>query len=322
MPCLCLALACLFCFLTAADTAMAQKEPDILTVVNQSSRDLLNIRFQNKKEISFIRLDMSPGAQEDIENPGIATELRADTGLYLETFAKVPLNAVQRLIFCGEHSACLILEKSGHKPYHQQGQRLSLLPQDGDRPVCNLEQFSPGMSMRDVCALLSPDLPRDDNEALLTGLGFAGMTWAARLSPAHAETDSRQQPAPDGQSLLGHLELRRPLEVKDLQKLFLHLYSQGYTPWQAELPGLDMDFTEMADMNAARHKSLLAQALRHFMEVARGEATVMLAPATMLPALADADTPQADVQLFTVTLRQASRILIVDVAAYPGNPQP
>ena len=45
----------------------------------------------------------------------------------------------------------------------------------------------------------------------------------------------------------------------------------------------------------------------------------MLAPAAMLPALADADAPQRDVQLFTLTLRQSSRTLVVDVAAYQGG---
>ena len=113
-----------------------------------------------------------------------------------------------------------------------------------------------------------------------------------------------------------------PVADRQLQALLQYLYSQGYAPWQAELLGIDMDFTDMADLGLERHKSLLEQALRHCMEAGTGEATVMLAPAAMLPLLADADAPQQDVQLFTLTVRQASRTLVVDVAAYQGGKQP
>ena len=44
-----------------------------------------------------------------------------------------------------------------------------------------------------------------------------------------------------------------------------------------------------------------------------------LAADTMLPNLADADTPRQDVQLFTLTLRPASKNLVVDVAAYQAG---
>ena len=80
-----------------------------------------------------------------------------------------------------------------------------------------------------------------------------------------------------------------------------------------------MNFTEMTDPDVARQKDILQKALDYFLASGRGEATIMLAPAAMLPALANADAPQNDVQLFTVTLRQASRALIVDVAAYPAG---
>ena len=176
------------------------------------------------------------------------------------------------------------------------------------------------MTMQDVCALLTPDPPRDDNDAVLTGLGFADMLWAARLTPAQSHSaDAAAQKIDEQSSRLGHLELWQPLTPASLQKLLGTLYTQGYAPWQAELPGLDMDFSEMADLELSRQKSLLDQALRHFMEAGKGEATVMLAPAAMLPSLADADTPQSDVQLFTLILRQPSKMLVVDVAAYQGG---
>lgn len=80
-----------------------------------------------------------------------------------------------------------------------------------------------------------------------------------------------------------------------------------------------MNFTEMTDLDLVKQKNMLQKALDYFLAGGRGEATIMLAPAAMLPALANADAPQNDVQLFTLTLRQASRTLIVDVAAYQGG---
>ena len=109
-----------------------------------------------------------------------------------------------------------------------------------------------------------------------------------------------------GRDRLGHLELRQHLTDANLAALLRTLYSQGYAPWQAELPGLDMNFTEMTDMDTAKQKDILQRALEYFLQSGRGEATLMLAPAAML-------------QLFTLTLRQSSRTLVVDVAAYQGG---
>ena len=70
---------------------------------------------------------------------------------------------------------------------------------------------------------------------------------------------------------------------------------------------------------SAQHRQMLQQILDYFLAAGQGEATIMLAPAAMLPNLADADTPRQDVQLFTLTLRPASKNLIVDVAAYQAG---
>ncbi|MGE9985774.1 peptidoglycan glycosyltransferase [Desulfovibrio sp. SGI.169] len=287
-----------------------------LTISNQSRHDLLNIRFRQGRSMYFARLDMAPGARDDIENPGGTADLRVDTGLAFWFFKAVPLNQARRLTFCGEHTACLILEQSDNISRHLAATVQSLLPAGLSRPVCSLNQFRPGMTMQEVCSLLAPDSPRDDNDAVLTSLGFAGMVWAARLAPGQpAGADS----SPSGHDRLGHLELRRELTAATLDSLLQTLYAQGYAPWQAELPGLDMNFTEMTDQDTARQKDILHQALRCFLQSGRGEATVMLAPASMLPALVDADAPQRDVQLFTLTLRQSSMTLLVDVAAYRGG---
>ena len=288
-----------------------------LGIVNATTGDLLNLRLDNGREVSFIRLDMPPGGQDEMENPAGTCDIRADLGLGLANFRAVPLKGLQRLVFCGEHPACLRLDRPGQPAAHMKGRYTSLLPQEGGKPVCNFEQFRPGMAMAEVCALLPADSPRDDNDAILTSLGFAQQLWAARLTPAQP-----QDSASSGPARLGHLELRQPLSPSHLHALLQTLYTQGYAPWQAELPGIDMNFTEMGDLGVERHKSLLEQAIRHFMEVGKGEATVMLAPMAMLPILADADGPQHDVQLITLTLRPPSRILVVDVAAYQGGRQP
>ncbi|WP_297829024.1 peptidoglycan glycosyltransferase [uncultured Desulfovibrio sp.] len=306
-----LLLCALACAFPAKSPSAA--EPASLTISNQSSHDLLNIRFRQGRSMHFVRLDMAPGARDDMENPGVTTDLRVDTGLAFWFFKAVPLNQARRLTFCGEHAACLILEQNNKISRHLTGTVQSLLPEESSHPVCSLDQFRPGMTMSEVCSLLNPDSPRDDNDAVLTGLGFAGMVWAARLAPGQTSAAAHRL---NGHDRLGHLELRRELNAATLDSLLRALYAQDYAPWQAELPGLDMNFTEMTDLDTAKQKDILRQTLHCFLQSGRGEATVMLAPAAMLPALADADAPQRDVQLFTLTLRQSSRTLMVDVAAY------
>ncbi len=75
----------------------------------------------------------------------------------------------------------------------------------------------------------------------------------------------------------------------------------------------------MQDLSTEKRQDALEQALRRFLRTGRGEANIMLAPMAELPALADADGPRADVQLFTLTLRPDSGTLLVDVAAYKGS---
>ena len=175
------------------------------------------------------------------------------------------------------------------------------------------------MRMKDVCALLDQSPPHDDNDAVLTSLGFAGMVWAARLLPGQVENGKPGIARTNGPDRLEHMELRRKLDAATLNKLLTTLYAQGYAPWQAELPGLDMNFVEMPKTDTAKHREILQQVLDYFMSAGQGEATIMLAPAAMLPKLADADKPQSDVQLFTLTLRHSSKNLVVDVAAYQAS---
>ena len=311
-----LILACLMLFSWSAASMAAT--PQNLTIVNQTGEDLLNIHLQRGKVTQFMRLDMTPGNSEEIENPGGTAELRLDTGLALWTFSRVPLGQAKSLTFGPQPDALTVATGKGESLQFRAGMR-SLLPDENSGPVCALDQFRPGMRMKDVCALLDQSPPHDDNDAVLTSLGFAGMVWAARLLPGQVENGKPGIARTKGPDRLEHMELRRKLDAATLNKLLTTLYAQGYAPWQAELPGLDMNFVEMPKTDTAKHREILQQVLDYFMSAGQGEATIMLAPASMLPQLADADKPQSDVQLFTLTLRHSSKNLVVDVAAYQAS---
>ena len=317
LPVLALFLASL-CALSAqaAPTPAAR-----LGISNQTRQDLLNIRFRSGPKVFFLRLDMAPGQRDEVENPGGVADMRVDTGLEFWVFPAVPVGEARRMTFCGDHTACMVLELLDGGSRHVNGEVRNLVPAPGSRPVCELSQFRPGMTMSDVCSLLHPDAPRDDNDAVLEGLGFAGQLWAARLIPGSGggDADDGGDARAVGHEYLEHLELRRPLEKQTLEQLLGTLYGQGLTPWQAEFPGLDMDFTEMPDLSAEKKREVLDEAVRRFLETGRGEASFMLAPQSELPALADADAPRSDVQIFTLTLRPDSGTLLVDLAAYRGT---
>ncbi|MDE5832899.1 MAG: peptidoglycan glycosyltransferase [Desulfovibrio sp.] len=264
----------------------------------------------------FIRLDLSPGASADVENPDCRASLRADTGLEFRVFPDVDLADADKLVF-SDPPALEIVAKDGNTS-RIVGYIKGIVPGKGDRPVCSLESFHPLMPMKDVCELLAPDTPTDDNGALIAGLGFAGLTWAARLAPA------RDGPV-GSDTLLEHLELRRPFSLEDLERALSYLLKKGYVPWQAEFPGRDIDFSTG---DAKENEKVLLEAVKNFAKSgaprpnpadAEPDASIMLAPASLLPALNDGDAPARDVQLFSINLRPASGILLVDVAAYKGE---
>lgn len=295
--------------------------PQNLVISNKTEEDLLNISLQSKGVTQFARLDMAPGGSDEIENPGGTADLRLDTGLALWTFSAVPVGQAASLAF-GPRPEQMTLTTAKGVSRQFNARMQSLLPDENSGPVCMLDQFRPGMSMKDVCALLDKSPPHDDNDAVLTSLGFAGMVWAARLLPGQAENGTAGAAVtarPGDPDRLEHMELRRKLDAATLNKLLETLYAQDYAPWQAELPGLDMDFVELPRTDPAQHRQVLRQVLDYFLAAGQGEATIMLAPAAMLPNLADADTPRQDVQLFTLTLRPASKNLVVDVAAYQAG---
>lgn len=309
------------CLLVLASASLAHSGP--LAIANRTTQDIINILVTSGNKEVFLRLDLMPGASGKVDNPDGAASLRVDTGLQFWDFTKVDLANAKKITFCAEHPVCLIYENNAGKITHIAGSARELVPQRSARPVCNLDNFHPAMPMKEVCAIIPAKMPHDDNGALLTGMGFAGMAWAARLVPT--------QPGPATEnSFLEHLELRRPLSRGDLAKLIDVLFKRGYTPWQAEFPGLDMEFDEKAD--AGRQKHVLLQAMDRFIQKQRQqghkdhakgekceEASVILAPRDMLQSLENSDDPTSDVQIFTIILRPCADTMILDVAAYRGK---
>lgn len=290
-------------FALAFPALCAEKGNNLLRLENQGDTDILNVLVITGKKSFFLRLDLAPRDSDEVENPGVVADLRADCGFFFLFYEKVPLPQATALIFCHDHPDCLAVDLKDGATLHLQGRRGDIVPPEGSRPVCELTQFVPGMTMADVCSILPQDAPKDDNDAVITGLGFGGLVWAARLYPGK-----------DG--MLEHIEMRRPLEFADLKRLLEFLWQKKYVPWQAELPGLDIDFAEMPQKDPYHQWDFLDGALDNFLKDRKGEATVMFAPEGSLPALADADAPSTDVQLFTLVLRPASNMIFLDVAAY------
>ena len=154
-------LTLVFVSLLASSPAFATRDtPEdekSLTIRNESAEELLSIRFTVGNQANYARLDLLPGGEDQLLNPGGTADLRMDMGLYLWDFNKVRLAGVQSLTLCGEHHPCLLVRGLDGKISHVNGTEKSLLPAEDVRPVCALSKFRPGMLMKDACALLEKD---------------------------------------------------------------------------------------------------------------------------------------------------------------------
>ncbi|WP_300787680.1 peptidoglycan glycosyltransferase [uncultured Desulfovibrio sp.] len=297
--------------LASPAAAEEEAEPPTLSIRNQTAQELLSVRFSTARQESFARLDLPPAGEDALENPGGRQDIRLDMGFALWTFTGVALDDLTGIATCADHKeSCLILLHRNGRTEHRQGTVWNLLPEPGSRPVCALTRFRTGMKMQDACAILEKDAPRDENGAVLTSLGFAGLIWAARLTPGPGKPETAS---------LEHLELRQVLTREYLHALLQTLYTQRYCLWQAEFPGMDVDFTEMAAIDDAQRQRILEQGIDLIFSAGAGEASIMLAPRSQVAALREADAPGEDVQLFTVSLYPASRTLLVDIAAYRAD---
>ena len=220
---LCAVACCLYAGVVAAKPSIprsgtADTERATLAVANMTEGDLLGVRFLRDGQEHFARLDLAPGMEDVLENPGGTADLRLDMGFELWFFDKAPLDGVDRLAACHEKdAACLVLTGHDGAQRHLAGRVRSLLPVPGTRPVCELTRFHSGMRMDEACALVEPHPQRDDNDAVLTSLGFAGLVWAARLSPGRVDPANPDEDA--GQALLDQVELRQRLTPVTLATL-------------------------------------------------------------------------------------------------------
>jgi len=225
-------LTLVFVSLLASSPAFATRDtPEdekSLTIRNESAEELLSIRFTVGNQANYARLDLLPGGEDQLLNPGGTADLRMDMGLYLWDFNKVRLAGVQSLTLCGEHHPCLLVRGLDGKISHVNGTEKSLLPAEDARPVCALRKFRPGMLMKDACALLEKDPLRDDGGAVLTSLGFADMVWAARLTPYTPGDDNVEAfPVKAGGEVLEHVELRQKLSDQRLDALLATVAREG-----------------------------------------------------------------------------------------------
>ena len=297
--------------LASPSPAEEEAEPPTLSIRNLTAQELLSVRFSTARQESFARLDLPPSGEDALENPGGKQDVRLDMGFALWTFTGIALDDLKGMAACSEHKeSCLLLLHRDGKTEHRQGKVWNLLPEPRSRPVCALTRFRTGMKMQDACAILEKDAPHDENGAVLTSLGFADRVWAARLTPGPGDPDT---------ATLEHLELRQELSREHLRALLQTLYTQGYCLWQAEFPGMDVDFTEMAAIGEEQRHRILEQGIDLIFAAGTGEASIMLAPRSQVEALREADAPEEDVQLFTVSLYPASRTLLVDIAAYRAD---
>lgn len=118
-----------------------QEDEKSLTIRNESAEELLSIRFTVGNQANYARLDLLPGGEDQLLNPGGTADLRMDMGLYLWDFGKVRLAGIQSLTLCGEHHPCLLVRGLDGKTSHITGTEKSLLPAEDARPVCALDKF-------------------------------------------------------------------------------------------------------------------------------------------------------------------------------------
>ena len=93
-------LTLVFVSLLASSPAFATRDtPEdekSLTIRNESAEELLSIRFTVGNQANYARLDLLPGGEDQLLNPGGTADLRMDMGLYLWDFNKVRLPAGPR----------------------------------------------------------------------------------------------------------------------------------------------------------------------------------------------------------------------------------
>ncbi len=313
---LCTMLCTVFCVLQPSSVqakgraAQAEPaEPATFLIRNQSHRDLVAIRISDGTTASFARLDLGPGGEDELENPGGTAEVRLDLGLVLNTWEGVQLNGLQSLTLCSSHENCLIVTGKDGKPVHRQGESKSLLPAKDADPVCSITGLKAGMTMQDACGLMQNYYTMEEDVYLAT-LGFANIAWSARL---YANTEKGEDLE---NAVLENVELRQKLSPSNLKAVQEALDRLGYTAWQATFPGMELTFSDMTNYTLETRNEILHVCLNTFLRQGRGIGSIMFAPADLIDTLANEDLQSMNIQLFTLSLHRDSDTLILDISAY------
>lgn len=290
----------------------APAESATILIRNQSHRDLVAIRIFDGTTASFARLDLGPGGEDELENPGGTAEIRLDLGLVLTSWDKVQLDGLQSLTLCPSHENCLIITGRDKNPVHRQGESRSLLPAPNAAPVCSITGFRAGMTMKDACGLMQNYYTMEEDVYLAT-LGFANIAWSARL---YANTERGEELE---NAVLENVELRQKLSPANLQAVQEALDRLGYTAWQATFPGMELTFSDMAGYTRESRNEILRVCTTSFLHQGRGIGSIMFAPADLMARMSSEnpdDLQGVSTQLFTISLHRDSDTLILDISAY------
>lgn len=292
-------------------------EPDVPTMLvsNRSHHDLVALRINDGSTTSFARMDLYPGSEDEIENPGGTVELRLDLGLQLCTWDRVNLTGVRSIALCSDHEGCLVVDRGdGSAPVHTRGACTSLLPREGAMPVCTLEGFHSGMTMKEACGLINTYYTMETDVYLAT-VGFANIAWSARL---YADTGNVKNV---GDAVLENVELRQQISVPNIRAVQMALKRLDYVPWQASFPGIELTFTDMRNLSEKKRQELLELCVSAFLTEGRGTGSVTYVPLRLLEALKAPEVAGLDTQLYTLSLHRDSDTMVLDMSAYTVDAQ-
>ncbi len=296
----------------AADAAHEAQAKDQATLIvhNKSHYELVALRITSADTTGFARLDLNPDDEDELENPGGTAAVSIDLGLYLGTWKDIPLDNAQKLTLSGDRGEFLLVQDQAGNETSYKGDLKSLLPEKDARPACSLDGFHTGMTMKQVCGLLENKNEMED-EILLASMGFANTVWSARLFASKDKNGNADDAVLEG------VELRQKLTRETLLAVMSDIAKRNhYVPWQASLPGMELTFSDMAGYDDKDKEAILSCALDAYLAHCHGNISVQYVPADVMQKLVNAEVPDKDIQIYTISTHGASQTLIVEMTAY------
>ncbi len=294
---------------TQKQAAPADPDAAVMLLTNESRQDLVAIRISSGETTSFARVDLVPGDEDEVENPGGTASVRLDLGLSLAQWDNVQLDHVLRLALCGSHDCCLAVTRAEGEAAHMKGTSRSLLPPPDSTPACSLDGFHAGMTMMDACGLLR-DYDAMEEHIMLAPMGFAGIVWSARLYAGEESGEDLKN------TQLESVELRQRLSDDNVNAVLAALARLKYVPWQATFPGAELTFTEMLSYTPGDRGSILNACLKAFRSQSSGSGVIQYVPEALMKTLTSLQVPRGTTQIYTLTLHNDARTLSLDMSAY------